>query len=129
MPALGFGMGDVVLGELLRARGHMPAGTPSVDFWVAPADAAVRREAVRVASALRERGASVETPLREQSLGKQLKAADVAGARRVVIVGPAFAASQALEVKSLTDGNQRSMSLQELLSQLGEHNRGASDRP
>ena len=26
MPALGFGMGDVVLGELLRARGLMPSG-------------------------------------------------------------------------------------------------------
>ena len=25
LPALGFGMGDVVLGELLRARGLMPA--------------------------------------------------------------------------------------------------------
>ena len=35
LPALGFGMGDVVLGELLRARGLMPRGAGGGDFWVA----------------------------------------------------------------------------------------------
>src|SRR4029079_7336940 len=51
MPALGFGMGDVVLGELLRARALMPAGAQKIDFWVAPVTATNRLHAVRVATA------------------------------------------------------------------------------
>src|SRR5215207_1532287 len=54
MPALGFGMGDVVLGELLRARGLMPAGAQKLDFWVAPVTATNRLHAVRVAAELRK---------------------------------------------------------------------------
>ena len=42
--------------------------------------------AVRVATELRNAGASAEYPLREQALGKQLKAAGNAGAARVVFV-------------------------------------------
>ena len=35
LPALGFGMGDVVLGELLRDRGLHAASAPALDVWVA----------------------------------------------------------------------------------------------
>ncbi|MFI5239724.1 MAG: ATP phosphoribosyltransferase regulatory subunit, partial [Gemmatimonadales bacterium] len=34
LPALGFGMGDVVLTELLRARKLLPPMAPSVDYWL-----------------------------------------------------------------------------------------------
>src|SRR5688572_10474204 len=64
MPALGFGMGDVVLGELLKARGKMPANLGGTDAWIAPMDEGSRVAAVRVARELRAAGASVETPLR-----------------------------------------------------------------
>src|SRR5207248_2780290 len=45
LPALGFGMGDVVLGELLRSRGLLPRDLPTPDYWVAYADAAHLGEA------------------------------------------------------------------------------------
>ena len=35
LPAVGFGMGDVVLGELLRTRGFLPAASPPADYFVA----------------------------------------------------------------------------------------------
>ena len=129
MPALGFGMGDVVLGELLRARGLMPTGAPKIDFWVAPVSSTNRLQAVRVASALRRAGASAEYPLREQALGKQLKAAGNAGASRVVFVGPELESQGQVEVKSLVDGNQRPLPLDELIAQVRDHTSGSSDRP
>jgi len=128
MPALGFGMGDVVLGELLRARGLMPAGAPRIEFWVAPVASTNRLEAVRVATALRKAGASAEYPLREQALGKQLKAAGNAGASKVVFVGPEFSLGR-VEVKTLADGSQRQLPLDELISQVRDHSSGSSDRP
>lgn len=129
MPALGFGMGDVVLGELLRARGLMPSGSQRIDFWVAPVASTNRLDAVRVASALRKAGASAEYPLREQALGKQLKAAGNAGAARVVFVGGDLGSTGQVEVKSLVDGNQRPLPLDELIAQVRDHSSGSSDRP
>jgi histidyl-tRNA synthetase len=129
MPALGFGMGDVVLGELLRARGLMPSGSQRIDFWVAPIASTNRLEAVRVAAALRKAGASTEYPLREQALAKQLKAASNAGASRVVFVGPELEANGQVEVKSLVDGDQRPLPLDELIAQVRDHTSGSSDRP
>jgi histidyl-tRNA synthetase len=129
MPALGFGMGDVVLGELLRARGLMPAGAQRIDFWVAPVAPANRLHAIRVATALRGAGASAEYPLRDQALGKQIKAAGNAGAARVVFVGPDLESQGQVEVKSLADGNQRALPLDELIAQVRDHSSGSSDRP
>ena len=129
MPALGFGMGDVVLGELLRARGLMPSGAQRIDFWVAPIAPEERLGALRVAAALRSAGASAEYPLRDQALSKQLKAAGNAGASRVVFVGPELASKGQVEVKSLVDGNQRPLPLDELIAQVRDHTSGSSDRP
>lgn len=84
LPALGFGMGDVVLAELLRARGLMPDAAPSLDCWVyAPEEVPVETMLGEVAR-LRASGQSVEYALREQSLSKQKKAAHAAGAARFV---------------------------------------------
>ena len=129
MPALGFGMGDVVLGELLKARGKMPSGAPAVDFWVAPIDVAHREAAVRAATQLRGAGASVESPLKDQALGKQMKAANAAGAREVVMVGQGFADSGEVEVKSFTDGTQSVEQWGHLMDRVRARHKGASDRP
>ena len=59
LPALGFGMGDVVLTELLRDRG-LNVAVDSPDFWVA-ADESMEDDVVRASTALRRAGASVHT--------------------------------------------------------------------
>jgi histidyl-tRNA synthetase len=113
LPALGFGMGDVVLAELLRARGRMPEATPSVDVWVAYGDAALLDEAMRVARRLRDRGRSVEYALGGQQLSRQLKAADAAGARDVLVLQPADLERGEAIVRRLADGNETRVRLDE----------------
>lgn len=107
LPALGFGMGDVVLGELLRARGLLRAGASAPEYWVAGEEASLTPDVMTVARALRQSGASVEYALRPQQLGRQLKAAGAAGIDRVVIVGPDFSASGEVTLKSLNSGDER----------------------
>ena len=92
LPALGVGMGDVVLAELLRDRGLMPAFAPSLDFWVASEADDLVPEVMRVATALRRVGRSVEYSLRKQTLDKQRKAARAAGAVRIITLDGALAA-------------------------------------
>ncbi len=116
LPALGFGLGDVVLSELLRARGLMPSGTPGVDAWVAPLDVRHTVAAVTVATRLRQAGATVEMPLRAQALGKQFKAAVAAGARHVVMVGDALERAGTVDVKSLAEGEQFTASVDDVVT-------------
>jgi histidyl-tRNA synthetase len=111
LPALGFGMGDVVLGELLHARGLMPSAAPAVDVWVAYGEAGGIEAAMRVAARLRARGRSVEYALGNQKLARQLKAANAAGARETVVVAtPEIPEGEAV-VRCMADGGEQRVRL------------------
>jgi histidyl-tRNA synthetase len=113
LPALGFGMGDVVLAELLRSTGRMPEWIPLVDVWVAYGDEALLDDAMRVARQLRDRGLSVEYALGGQQLSRQLKAAAAAGARDVLVLqAPELERGEAV-VRRLTDGEEARVRLDE----------------
>jgi histidyl-tRNA synthetase len=84
LPALGFGMGDVVLAELLRDRGLMPSKAGGPQVWVASETSERERDVRRAATALRRGGVSVEYSLRQQQIMKQVKAAKSAGASWVL---------------------------------------------
>ena len=84
MPALGFGMGDVVLGDLLRARGLMPAAEPAADVWLGADESVPLERVMQEAARRRADGQAVEYALRPQTLSKQKKAAQASGARDFV---------------------------------------------
>jgi histidyl-tRNA synthetase len=84
LPALGFGMGDVVLAELLRARGLLTATLPGVDTWLIANENVPLERVMQEAARLRASGKSVEFALRPQTVPKQLKAAKSAGARETI---------------------------------------------
>jgi histidyl-tRNA synthetase len=84
LPALGFGMGDVVLAELLRDRGLLAPRLEGPQVWVAAGGPASQPDVRRAATALRHHGVSVEYALRAQPLMKQVKAAKSAGAAWVL---------------------------------------------
>jgi histidyl-tRNA synthetase len=81
MPALGFGMGDVVLGELLRSKGLMRPASTAADYWVAADETVPIEHVMGEAARLRAQGSAVEYALRPQSVSKQKKAAQASGAR------------------------------------------------
>jgi histidyl-tRNA synthetase len=121
LPAIGFGMGDVVLRELLQSRGLLRDVVPSVDYWVATArdDADALLDVMDVARQLREKDQSVEYALREQSLGRQLKAASAAGARFAAIVE----ANGKVARKDLANNTQLTMTIDQMVEHVG-HERG-----
>jgi histidyl-tRNA synthetase len=98
LPALGFGMGDVVLGELLRSRGLADAPLGEPDFWIAAAENGDLRDVLLAATKLRRAGASVEYALRPQSSSKQRKAAFSAGATYFLTVGAGFRENDAVDI-------------------------------
>jgi histidyl-tRNA synthetase len=75
LPALGFGMGDVVLGELLRARGLMTPRRTVADCYVAAEYPVTDDAVIGIVTALRRAGLAVEYAFSRGPLGRQRKAA------------------------------------------------------
>jgi len=75
LPALGFGMGDVVLLELLSARGLLPKFDANVDVFCLIEDEALRAATLKLVQALRNSGLAVEFPLTPAKSDKQFKRA------------------------------------------------------
>jgi histidyl-tRNA synthetase len=75
LPALGFGMGDVVLLELLKARGLLPTFRDGIDVFCAIEDESLRGDSLRLVQRLRSAGFAVEYPLTPAKSDKQFKRA------------------------------------------------------
>ena len=114
LPALGFGMGDAVLGELLGAKGIVPPTLPRVDMVVVPVTAELAGAARQLVARLRADGKAAEAPYGTPRIGRALKAADAAGATRVVIVGPDEWADGNVVVKDLASGVETRVRADEL---------------
>jgi histidyl-tRNA synthetase len=117
--ALGFGFGDVVLGELLKDRKLAADTRRGVDAMVVAIDDSVRDLALRVVAQLRGAGLSVVYPYKASGVGKALKAATAAGAKDAILIGPEEASSGKLTVKNLGDGTERVATVEEYLKARG----------
>jgi histidyl-tRNA synthetase len=118
LPALGFGMGDVVLTELLRARNLLPAPELATEYWVASEDDSMLPDVMSVAGRLRAKARSVEYALKSQTLSRQLKTASSAGVRNVVLLRRPDYDNGKVTVKTLADGSERSVALDAFLDSL-----------
>ena len=81
LPALGFGMGDVVLMELLKARKLLPSFDARVDVYVLIEDESQRATSLHLVQQLRSDGLAVEYSLTAMKPDKQFKRAVELGAR------------------------------------------------
>ena len=120
LPALGFGMGDVVLGELLKGRGTRDAGRGTIDVFIAAVTADDEPAVLALAHECRDAGLGTEFALGRQTLGKQFKLADARGAAFVVVIGPDDRARGEVMLKDLRRGEQRSVARQEIVAALAE---------
>jgi len=107
LPALGFGMGDVVLAELLKARNLRPARPSGLDAFVLIEDEVLRGASLELVQRLREAGARVDYPLAPAKPDKQFKRAVDLGARQVVRLQAAPDGSHGVWVKELTTRAER----------------------
>jgi histidyl-tRNA synthetase len=75
LPALGFGMGDVVLLELLKARGLLPKFDAGVDVFCLIENETLRPASMKLIQDLRAAGFAVEYALTPAKPDKQFKRA------------------------------------------------------
>jgi len=118
LPALGFGMGDVVLTELLRARNLLPQTELATEFWVAAEEESMLPDVMTVAGKLRTRGKSVEYALKSQTLARQLKTASGVGVKKVVLLRRDDFGMGKVTVKTMADGSEQNVPLDSFLNSL-----------
>ena len=114
MPALGFGMGDVVLSLILRDRGLMPETPARADVVVIPVGDELARAAREVTEELRRADVRAETPYAPAGVSKDLKAANQHRIPYAVIVGPDEWEAREVNLKDLKAGDQERVALSEL---------------
>ncbi len=114
LSAVGFGMGDVVLGELLKERGLLPEAAPGPEYYIVTITEDERPTLRQVARRLRDAGHSVAYTLRQVSVGKQFKDANSRNARRTVVLGPDEVGRGVAVVRSMGSGEEREVALDEL---------------
>ncbi|HUL02429.1 MAG TPA: histidine--tRNA ligase [Gemmatimonadales bacterium] len=116
LPALGFGMGDVVLGELLKERALVSEASSHLDAFLVAVSGDDVGPVLKLAHDLRDRGVAVEYGLRHAAVRKQLELAAARGAPRAVILGPDERAAGAVIVRDLEAGKEDRVPLTTLLN-------------
>jgi histidyl-tRNA synthetase len=119
MPALGFAMGDVVLGELIneipRAREAMQksiANDRKIDIYVVIAKEQRRADALAQIQLLRDCGYRIDYPLASTKVARQFQAAEDLGARVALLYGDEW---PQVKIKNMASGEQKLISSDDLL--------------
>ncbi len=125
LPAIGFGIGDVVLGDLLAdlpaTRALMDEGIArqmACEIYVVVADEARRPEALRVVQLLRALGRRVDYPLTADKVGRQFKDADASGARVALVIGDEWPRLKVKDLKARTEAQMDHEALAEWAANL-----------
>lgn len=118
LPAIGFGMGDVVLGnfieetpEAVSRMGAALAHDAPCEIYVVIADEARRAEALGLVQQVRAAGRRADFPLGPAKVGKQFQAAEALGARTALLVGQEW---PQIKVKTLATRQESTLSQSEL---------------
>jgi len=118
LPAVGFGMGDVVLADLLRDRGAAPAELVPIDVFIAAVTPDDLPHVLRLAHELRDANVRVEYALSAQPVGKQIGLADARQVRWAVVIGPDERAKGQVMLKDLRAKGQAAVSRGEVVGRL-----------
>ena len=125
LPALGFAMGDVVLGELIqeipRASQIMEravAKEHKIDVYIVIAKEERRADALKQIQQLRDRGYRVDYPLAPTKVARQFQAAEEAGASLAILHGDEW---PQLKIKNMATGEQELIPQENLKDYVAAH--------
>jgi histidyl-tRNA synthetase len=118
LPALGFGMGDVVLLELLKARGLLPKFEAGIAVFCLIEDEALRAESLKLIHTLRQHCISVEYSLTKAKSDKQFKRAQELNAARTVRLERGPAGELSAKLRDLRSRQDQTLSLEAVVTEL-----------
>jgi histidyl-tRNA synthetase len=108
LPALGFGLGDVVLLELLKARGLLPKFDAALDAFCLIEDEALRGESLRLIQDLRGAGYALDYSLTPAKPDKQFKRAQESKAAHTIKLEKNAAGDVTVKARNLQTREEKS---------------------
>ncbi len=122
LPAVGFGMGITRLIQALKDENLIPDLNEGCDIYIAPLGENASLPAFLLASKLRDMGASAETDICGRSLKAQMKYADKANARFVIVVGDNEIEQNSAELRNMQSGERVNITLdaEKILNAIGK---------
>ena len=118
LPALGFGMGDVVLLELLKARALLPKYRAALDAFCLIEDEALRPESLNLIQQLRSAGLAVDYSLTPAKSDRQFKRAQELGAANVAKLARSADGALTVKLRNLKTREEKSVSLADSAQEL-----------
>ncbi len=116
LSGVGFAMGDVVIGIILKEKGLIPPFVPTpAPVLVTIFDESLWMESFALAAELRAAGINVTSYPEPAKLPKQFKFADRMGVRVTLVIGPDEAAAGKVTVKNLATSTQETVARAEVV--------------
>ncbi len=120
LPALGFGFGDVVLLELLKARGLLPKFDGALDAFCLIEDESLRPESLKLITDLRASGLAIDYALTPAKPDKQFKRAQEMKAAHTIKLERTPAGELSARIKDLRTREEKACAPAEAAQVLGK---------
>ncbi len=118
IPAVGFGLGDVIMRDFLETHALLPTPTSTTTVMLCPLTPAHRPAADTLATDLRAAGIAVAVYYGDKKIGDQIKIAEKKRIPHIIAIGDAEAASATYTLKTLTDGGELQGDLDTFITRL-----------
>ncbi|MFA6536092.1 MAG: histidine--tRNA ligase [Candidatus Paceibacterota bacterium] len=106
IPAFGFGMGDVVIRDVLETYGLLPKFEPKTQIYICSTNLEAADYTNEIAQKMREVGISAAVDYTERKIGDQIKYADKNKIPFVTVIGEDEVKSGKFKIKRLSDGKE-----------------------
>jgi len=117
-PATGISLGVERIMEVMKERKMFIALKSKTKVFVAAVNDEVRRESVKIAKKLREKGINAQTDVMGRNLRKQLEYADSLGIPYVVIVGPKELKKKKVMLRDMKRKKESEVKIKDLIKKL-----------
>ncbi len=120
VPGVGFAMGDVVLGLVLKKFGCIPESItqPPAKILVTVFDEEHQAFSLEIADMLRQAGLNVFNYPEATKIARQFKFGDRAGMRIAIVIGPDEAAQGKITIKDLSSSDQFTLAKEDVIDRI-----------
>jgi histidyl-tRNA synthetase len=128
LPALGFGMGDVVLLELLKARGRLPSFDSGLSVFCLIEDETLRAETLGLIQEMRGHGIAVDYPFTPSKSDKQFKRAQELKTTFAVRLERADSGALGAKIRDLKSREETRVAREEIMKWVAERLKSPTPR-